>query len=353
MTSLTPAEFGALHRKFVETRVAKKAAEVGETSATDALNFRIVNDKPFDRDLMLALPFLREVMAQVAPKELPLGAAYALIEKNATAAALHGASTALGKITNASGRFLPVAYRAAFQQVTGESLDRTPGVSVPGIQLGGTPEAPTARINFAEVTAGLTADNAVLASSPDFELVAKRLDRPERLDIAPYILVVGGPALSPRIVQVGTEIVDVSKNVALTLTADANNTYSYWFLPSAKTEAVRNAWLAQRSGASFDFSSAIAAGKLVAKDLPAARKTFGIGDAFDAMRAWTDDGIAKLVKKGALTFADDPATQSTAARLTLDGNEYVFIVQKRKLQGLWVTRPGQEPVWREAPLGRR
>ncbi|MBC7793490.1 MAG: hypothetical protein H7Z43_07265 [Clostridia bacterium] len=370
---MTPAQFGALHRKFFEDVVGTEAAAIGATNVTEELVFKVLDSKCDKPDVALVYPFLSAISSAQGRKQLPLGAAAALDEQQAVDAALQAAKASMGQLTAASAKFLPSTYRACFERLVGEKVDLSSGIAVEGVSVTGSDESPTITIDFAKAVQGATADEIVLAVGKHFELYASRIANPDDQNLAPYIVVArkapGAPSVqlsrakgissfdSGSIVRPGDETFMLATNngkplAQLRFVLDRSNDYSHWKLPSSATEAFRATWSATLAGRSFDFESAIATGTLVAKTRKEAEAFVGMKQVFKLIRGATDKSITRLVKSGEVQFAYDPTTNSCGVRLAVDSaaRELLFVVniKSRKMAGFFVNEAPKAIYWREA-----
>ena len=389
MTSLSPAEYAAKHRAFVETVMAPVAEKAGAKKLSEDFIWGLDAETRANPDVKLAASFLSDLVFAKGLTRLPLGAAYALLESTALAAAEYAAATAMGKITDASARFLPADLRAAYPREIGGTIDMAPGVAARGVTITGDATAETVTIDFEKALAGVTAQNVILAIGENVIVSADSCrgnGRDERdWTLPPYRIVIQASPKSPysyvsnkgtssftsgSVVSPGTTTYKLgteSNNcglATLTVTLDKTNNYGPYKRGTAATEALRNSWHSYFTNGAHDFASAIANGTLLAKTDAEAKKFKGMQTARDWIRNTVQNtttqtiNVVNLVKSGEVSYAFDPMSESMVVRYKAnpdhpryagkaDPRELLFIVQKGKLQGYFETTPGEQSIWRE------
>jgi hypothetical protein len=367
LKTLSPADFGARHKKLFADTIGPLATAQGAKSLSRNFTLELAYARK-EGDLGLIYDNVQDLSE--VKKGAKLADAYAIDEQLASAAAAQAAKATGGVLNKESARFLPERFRGDYERITGEKISMKNGAAVEGVKIsetrGGKVEVD---IDFKKALEGVTAREVVLAVHDHFVLSASRLDGAvQDPSLPPYWIVI-----SPRAggIKDNTQLIDESgmrgftdpdhghlihpggdtaklvvghdfdakPYATLTFNLDAVNDYGTEVKPpSEKTKAVREGWGKhfKEDEAQFDFSAALSSGTMEEKTLAEVRDLPGIKTLFSAIRENTEQSISKLVKDELLHFYYDTDTKSLAVLRSYDGESggHLNIIDEAKKR--WV-----------------
>lgn len=376
----TPAEFGQMHRAKLQSVLDPLAQSVGAKSYNSKLSDAVLDKKRTDTDTAMLYDNLAQAQ-EVRKGSIPLKELYEIDQQLAEQAAAQAAKTSNGILTPESARFLPQAFLADYQAITGQQTADMPGVAVDGVSVKQDGANTSVAIDFEKALAGATAKGVVLALTDSISINASRLEGVQDPEIPPYWITIspregkvpyGTQAHAPtgysgfsnpdngHLIFAGTTTIELSEDrtdkpfQTLTFDLDKVNSYGVPEKPASNaSKASREAWEARFSeeNGGFDFADGVASGALEARQLSDVRDQPGIKVLFSAIRETTGQSISKLFKDGLLEFAFDKQSNSLGVlrRLEESVEQRLSIVDtaKGKWVGSWVLNDDGSKDWSE------